>query len=96
MINITLYYESNYFVKIDEYREFLALLVGAVRLRFHDKSSTRSQLPINSLEQPLDAHISEVEVNPLCDAQRHDDVILFVLKLHSEVTVWHAVALQIG
>jgi len=58
------------------HRELLPPHVGVPGLRLQDEDAPGAEVAVDPLEEPLEAAVAPVQVDPLGDAQAHDDVIL--------------------
>jgi len=62
-------------------------------LWFNYESPSWSEVAVGSAEEPSHSCISPIQVHPLSQAERQDDVILWLLSLHHLLIVSDIVAL---
>jgi len=88
-------YDAQFHCKLKETdRELLFLAIRFPRLHFQHQQATRSQLLIHPTECALETNVAVVEMNPLCNAQAENHVILFTLLLQLPFRPRHIVTLD--
>lgn len=76
------------------YRQLLSPDVGLPGLGLEDEHASGTEMSIDPLEEPLEAAVPPVEVNPFGDAQAHDHVVLRPLSHEQVVVLQNIVGLQ--
>ena len=76
-------------------RQLLLLAIWFPRLDLKHQQATRSKLFIHPTECPLETNVTVVEMNPLCNAQTKNHVILHTLLLQLLFRSRHILTLNI-
>lgn len=83
-------------IPADIIRQLLPPHVGLPGLRLQDEHASRTEMSVDSLEEPLEAAVSPIQVNPFGDAQAHDHVVLWPLSQKKIIVVQYIIGLDEG
>lgn len=76
------------------YRQLLPPHVGLPGLWLQDEEASWAQVSVSSLEEPFEAAVSPVQVNPFGDAQAQDHVVLLSLRQQQVIIIQYVVGLE--
>lgn len=76
------------------YRKLLPPHVGLPGLWLQDEHASRTEMSVDSLEEPLEATVPPVQVNPFGNAQAHDHVVLWPLSQKKIIVLQYVIGLK--
>lgn len=76
------------------YRQLLPPHIGLPGLRLQDEHASRAEMSVDSFEEPLQATVSPVQVNPFGNTQAHDHVILWPLSQKKIIILQYIIGLK--
>lgn len=81
-------------VRFVSYRQLLPPHIGLPGLWLQDEHASWAEMSVDSLEEPLEATVSPVQMNPFGNAQAHDHVVLWPLSQKKIIILQYIIGLK--